>query len=81
MSYDRDQNRVSIQDVFDNKKPLTSERPLNPGSCHATEFKFLPLERGFLHIDSIRVMDMTSSETVDITDLPDIKALDRVFVE
>ncbi|MCJ1385036.1 hypothetical protein MMC17_008154 [Xylographa soralifera] len=55
--------------------------PLSPGSCYLTEVKFLPLARGFLHIEAARIIDITTNETVDIRDLPDIHALDRVSDE
>ncbi|MCJ1433996.1 hypothetical protein MMC27_003361 [Xylographa pallens] len=55
--------------------------PLSPGSCYVTEVKFLPLARGFLHIDAARIIDLNTNETVDVRDLPDIHAMDRVSDE
>ncbi|MCJ1400170.1 hypothetical protein MMC11_003374 [Xylographa trunciseda] len=55
--------------------------PLSPGSCYFTEVKFLPLARGFLFVETVRIIDVTTNETVDIRDLPDIHALDRVLDE
>ena len=57
---------------------LTGRRPLNPGSCYSTEIKFLPLARGFLRVEAIRIIDVTSNEAIDVQDLPDIEALERV---
>ncbi|MCJ1475964.1 hypothetical protein MMC13_004628 [Lambiella insularis] len=51
--------------------------PLPPGSCYATEVEFLPLAKGFLRVEAVRIVDVTSNETIDIQDLPDIEALDR----
>ncbi|KAL3480245.1 TRAPP trafficking subunit Trs65-domain-containing protein [Aspergillus californicus] len=46
--------------------------PLLPGTCYATELKFLPLAVGSLRLESIRLIDINSNETTDIRDLPDI---------
>ena len=51
-------------------------RPLLPGSCHAAELKFLPLATGALHVDAIRVVDVLTSEAIDVKDLPDIIAVE-----
>lgn len=39
--------------------------------------KFLALAAGVLHVDSLRVIDLTTKETTDIRDLPDIVATER----
>ena len=51
--------------------------PLNPGSCYSTELKFLPLAKGYLQVDSVRIIDISSTETVEVRDLPDIIAIER----
>lgn len=51
-------------------------RPLNPGSCHNIDLKFLALSKGILEIEAIRVIDVVSNESIDIRDLPDIVATD-----
>ncbi|KAL8863080.1 MAG: hypothetical protein Q9178_000453 [Gyalolechia marmorata] len=50
---------------------------LNPGFCHNTELKFLPLSKGILHIEAVRVVDVLTNETIDIRDLPEIVAEER----
>ncbi|KAL4879530.1 TRAPP trafficking subunit Trs65-domain-containing protein [Aspergillus karnatakaensis] len=49
--------------------------PLLPGTCFATELKFLPLAVGSLRLESVRLIDVNSNETTDIRDLPDILSL------
>ncbi|KAL2817810.1 TRAPP trafficking subunit Trs65-domain-containing protein [Aspergillus granulosus] len=49
--------------------------PLSPGTCFATELKFLPLVVGSLRLESVRLIDANSGETTDIKDLPDILSL------
>ena len=56
---------------------LTKRSPLNPGSCYSTEIKLLPLAKGFLRVEAIRITDVTSNEVIDVQDLPDIEALVR----
>ena len=50
--------------------------PLNPGSCVDTKLEFMPLAKGFLQIEAVRVADVVSGDAVDIRDLPDIMAKD-----
>ncbi|KAL8920910.1 MAG: hypothetical protein Q9172_004298 [Xanthocarpia lactea] len=50
---------------------------LNPGFCHNTELKFLPLSKGILRIEAVRVVDVLTNETIDIRDLPEIVAEER----
>ncbi|KAL8748482.1 MAG: hypothetical protein Q9184_007270 [Pyrenodesmia sp. 2 TL-2023] len=52
---------------------------LNPGFCHNTELKFLPLAKGVLHIEAVRVVDLVENKSVDIHDLPEIVAEERVL--
>ncbi|KAL4782973.1 TRAPP trafficking subunit Trs65-domain-containing protein [Aspergillus varians] len=49
--------------------------PLLPGTCFATELKFLPLAVGSLRLESVRLIDVNTNETTDIKDLPDILSL------
>ncbi len=51
------------------------KRLLAPESCLNTEIKFLPLTRGYLHIDAVRVVDVASGDYIDVRDLPDIVAV------
>lgn len=55
-------------------------RTLNPGFCHNTELKFLPLAKGILHIEAVRVIDLVENKSVDIHDLPEIVAEERLQV-
>ncbi|MCJ1245034.1 hypothetical protein MMC30_002235 [Trapelia coarctata] len=55
--------------------------PLGPGACYATELRLLPLASGFLHVEAVRIVDVASGEAVDVHDLPDIEALDRILAE
>ncbi|MCJ1267260.1 hypothetical protein MMC22_007145 [Lobaria immixta] len=51
--------------------------PLNPGSCYNADLKFLPLTKGVLQIEAIRVVDVLSNnESVDVRELPDIVAVE-----
>lgn len=56
---------------------LMSKRNLNPGFCHNSELKFLPLCKGILNIEAVRVIDVLSNESIDIRDLPEIVAEER----
>ncbi|KAL4796388.1 TRAPP trafficking subunit Trs65-domain-containing protein [Aspergillus venezuelensis] len=49
--------------------------PLLPGTCFATEMKFLPLAVGSLRLESVRLIDGITNEASDIRDLPDILSL------
>ncbi|KAL8681168.1 MAG: hypothetical protein Q9186_002700 [Xanthomendoza sp. 1 TL-2023] len=51
---------------------------LNPGFCHNTELKFLPLSKGILNVEAVRVIDVLTNESTDIRDLPEIVAEERV---
>ena len=52
-------------------------RPLGSSACYTTEMRFLALIKGVLHIDSLRLVDLATQETIDIKDLPDVIAVDR----
>lgn len=52
-------------------------RPLLPGTCHSTELTLLPLAKGTLHLEAVRLVDVNTNETTDIRDLPDIVADDQ----
>ncbi|KAJ3580276.1 hypothetical protein NPX13_g279 [Xylaria arbuscula] len=51
--------------------------PLAPGTCHATELKFLALKEGIVGIDAVRIIDLGSNEHVDIRHLPNITVDNR----
>ena len=51
------------------------KRLLPPESCLNTEIKFLPLARGYLNIDAVRVIDVVENEYIDVRELPDIMAV------
>ncbi|KAK7952066.1 uncharacterized protein PG986_007794 [Apiospora aurea] len=46
--------------------------PLAPGSCHVVELRFMALKSGIVGVDAIRVVDLGSTEHVDIRDLPTV---------
>jgi hypothetical protein len=54
-------------------------RPLLPGTCHSTELILLPLMIGPLHLEAVRLIDLNSNETIDIRDLPDIIACEKLY--
>lgn len=41
------------------------------------ELKFLPLARGVLHIEAVRVVDLVENKSIDVRDLPEIVAEER----
>jgi hypothetical protein len=43
---------------------------LAPGSCSTADLKFLPLSKGVLGVDCVRVVDLATNETVDVRELP-----------
>lgn len=45
---------------------------LAPGSCYTADLKFLPLGTGVLGVESVRVVDLGSNESVDVRDLPGV---------
>ncbi|KAI5283243.1 hypothetical protein KEM55_001674, partial [Ascosphaera atra] len=49
--------------------------PLPPGTSHLTRLKLLPLAPGPLQVESVRLVDMNSNDSVEIKDLPEIIAL------
>ncbi len=53
-------------------------RLLNPGFCRTTELKFLPLAIGILAVEAVRVIDLATNDSIDIRDLPDIVAQERL---
>ncbi|KAK8139766.1 hypothetical protein PG984_000889, partial [Apiospora sp. TS-2023a] len=46
--------------------------PLAAGSCHVVELRFLALRSGIVGVDAVRVVDLGSTEHVDIRDLPTV---------
>ncbi|KAK6079743.1 hypothetical protein SCUP234_05502 [Seiridium cupressi] len=46
--------------------------PLAPGSCHVVELRFLALKSGVVGIEAVRVVDLSSTEHVDIRELPTV---------
>ncbi|KAK8872903.1 TRAPP trafficking subunit Trs65-domain-containing protein [Apiospora arundinis] len=46
--------------------------PLAPGSCHVVELRFMALKSGIVSVDAVRVVDLGSTEHVDIRDLPTV---------
>ena len=45
---------------------------LNSDACSDFEMEFLPLSRGSLQLEAVRVTDLASGDVVDVRDLPDI---------
>ncbi|KAL8665447.1 MAG: hypothetical protein Q9168_007693 [Polycauliona sp. 1 TL-2023] len=80
-----DENRLYGMQKSSNKDPVpivclsTDVRigNLNPGFCQNTELKFLPLAKGILRLEMVRVVDVVTNETIDIRDLPEIVAEER----
>ena len=54
-------------------------RPLVPGSCFNGELKFLPLAKGVLKVEAVRINDAATNRSVEIRDLPDIIAQERAM--
>ncbi|KAL8704387.1 MAG: hypothetical protein Q9201_002456 [Fulgogasparrea decipioides] len=54
---------------------------LNPGFCHNTELKFLPLAKGVLQVEAVRVIDLVTNNAIDIRTLPEIVAEERIAHE
>jgi len=50
---------------------------LHPGSCFNTDLKLLPLASGYLQIEAIRIVDVSTNDAVDIGDLPGVVAQER----
>jgi hypothetical protein len=48
---------------------------LSAGSCYTADLKFLPLRTGVLGVESVRVVDLVSNETVDVRELPGVVAV------
>ncbi|KAH7397065.1 TRAPP trafficking subunit Trs65-domain-containing protein [Pyrenochaeta sp. MPI-SDFR-AT-0127] len=48
---------------------------LSPGTCYTADLKFLALSAGVLSVESVRVIDLATHETVDIRDLPSVIAV------
>jgi hypothetical protein len=46
--------------------------PLSPGACHVGELQFLALKPGIVGVEAIRVVDLGSTEHMDIRDLPTV---------
>lgn len=46
--------------------------PLAPGSCHMVELRFLALKSGIVGVEAVRVVDLSSTEHVDIRELPTV---------
>jgi len=48
--------------------------PLAPEACYQAELLFLPLTTGALHLEALRVVDLSNQQSVDISQIPDIIA-------
>ena len=55
--------------------------PLIAGSCFNGELKFLPLAKGVLEIEAVRISDAMTNGSIDVRDLPDIIAGERAMNE
>ncbi|KAI4112772.1 MAG: hypothetical protein LQ345_006125 [Seirophora villosa] len=76
------QKRLAREDVgIVCLSPEVRVGPVNPGFCHNTELKFLPLAKGVLHIEAVRVVDLEENRSVDVRDLPEIVAEERLADE
>jgi TRAPP trafficking subunit Trs65 len=53
-------------------------RPLAASACYETVIKFLPLVAGVLHLESLRLVDLTTQDATDIREVPDIVAVEKV---
>lgn len=51
--------------------------PLPAGACFETEVKYRAVSAGVLELGLIRVVDLESSQTLDVSELPDIVALEQ----
>jgi hypothetical protein len=51
---------------------------LSSGSCYTADLKFLPLSAGVLGVESVRVVDLATNETVEIRELPSVVAVEKV---
>jgi len=46
--------------------------PLAPFASYATELRFLPLIPGLIQLEALRLVDLSSSRSIDVQQLPDI---------
>ncbi|KAL8738087.1 MAG: hypothetical protein Q9181_001073 [Wetmoreana brouardii] len=53
---------------------------LNPGFCHNAELKFLPLAKGVLQVEAVRVIDLVTNNAIDIRTLPEIPLLHSLIL-
>lgn len=51
--------------------------PLAPGACHDIQLEFLALSSGVVGLEALTIVDLDSRETVHITELPDVVAVER----
>lgn len=49
---------------------------LGPGSCYTADLKFMPLVAGVLGVESVRVIDLATNESVDVRELPGVVAVE-----
>jgi hypothetical protein len=52
--------------------------PLPPDACFETHLTFKALRPGVLDLGCLRIVDLDSRQTVDVRELPDVIALDRI---
>jgi len=52
-------------------------RNLKPYTCIETELRLFPLASGYVRIQALRIIDVGTSESIDVRDLPDIVVEDR----
>ncbi|KAG7006764.1 hypothetical protein G7Y79_00013g035360 [Physcia stellaris] len=55
--------------------------PLVPGSCFNGELKFLPLAKGVLQVEAVRVIEAITNESIDVRELPEIIANERAMTK
>jgi len=51
--------------------------PLAPGACHDVQLEFLALSSGVVGLEALTILDLDSRETVHITELPDVVAVEE----
>lgn len=69
--------RTKPPDVLD-LNPDVRIGPLPAGACFETHMTFKALRTGVLDLGTLRIVDLDTRQTVDVRELPDVVALERI---
>lgn len=66
-----------LADVL-NITPSVQIGPLSPGACYESSVVFKAMTSGLLDLGALKLVDLDSQQTIDVTELPDVVAFEQL---